>query len=641
MPKRPSPLFLLAAAALLASVGFPHAAAQDARDQPQTQAENQTQPQMHPGVLLGRRAGLALAQRGVIPVVVLVPDPASYAHAIAGWSPDAIYPVLIDDGSTQAREDIARFVRSFQPESVVRWEADEDATQAGAGMRRRVAVPNARELADAALADAWDFTPTTDADPAPDQPAGDAPPMIAYWIGLRHAPPGIVIADERDPGWTAALALAAARGQPIEWVELPERIIDQALTPPEIGQLCEQIEQACNQTRLPWRDLGDAIDAITICAALPARYETAPKEFNATSDRLGRFGDESRWAWAGQIFGSEPQAAYRAMCSVFLGIRAAWLFDGYGSGEPWDTWDCTEAAAPLREADILTMLDDQPRNKVTDWKLRCERPIHAELICLNSSGNRAWFDLAGTRAWSGDLPLLEVPAAVHMVHSWSAAAPGQRITIAGRWFERGVFAYAGSVHEPYLQAFVPTPVFTRRMIVGMAFGAAARVDSGGPWRVAVLGDPLFAYAPRPERLETALPLEGAVDLTDELKAAASRERYADMYAMLGLLGRDSDTARLFEAMLRDRPQDLDVSVASAALFALFRAGADESFLRAYAVLPHELAAEDNAVDALWHVGRRAAREGGRYREAALGLMAQHPRDRQEAADAAELKQLGG
>ncbi|VAX42521.1 hypothetical protein MNBD_PLANCTO03-1513, partial [hydrothermal vent metagenome] len=591
-----------------------------------------TQPEpaarLHPGVQLGRRAGMTLAARGVIPTVVLVPDPASYAEAIAGWTPSTIYPVLIDDGSWKTREDIARFVRSFKPESVVRWQFD-PATSASAPpteMRPRRAIRGARALAESALARAWGLEAQT----PDDEPLHHR--LVAHWLDNSLAPPGLIVADERDPAWTAALALAAARAQPILWTTLPKLSVDSSISPAQAEAVCAQIEQFATQSRLPWRALGDAIDAVTIAAALPGRIETQPKEFIATTDRIGRHPDAGRWAWAGQIFGSEPRAAYRAMCSIFLRIESAWLFDGYDSTQPWVQWDCTRAAEYLKKADIFTMLDDEPNNRLRDWKLRAERPIHADLILINSSGNRAWFDLAGSRARAGDIPLLDVPAAMHIVHSWSAVSPGRPATVAGRWLEHGVFAYIGSVHEPYLQAFVPTPIFAQRLLGGMAFGAAGRGDSSKVWRITVLADPLYAYRPVSPRQEIDLPLEGTISLEEELKEAAGAGRYAEMFAALSLLGRDSATARLFGAMLRDAPQSLDAGVAEAALFALFRTGTDEAFLHAYTVLPEDLAGDLHAVDALWFVGRRAVRERSDYHEAALTLMAAHIREVQKEAD---------
>jgi len=43
---------------------------------------------------------------------------------------------------------------------------------------------------------------------------------------------------------------------------------------------------------------------------------------------------------------------------------------------------------------------------------------------------------------------------VHFIHSWSAVTPDDRNTVGGRWLSNGVYAYVGSVDEPYVQAFV-------------------------------------------------------------------------------------------------------------------------------------------------------------------------------------------
>lgn len=618
-----------ATAALLAAL----AAAAPAQDAQAPAGPGAQAAAPDPGVALGQRAGDRLASRAVIPTVVIVGHAADYAEAIAAWTPETIYPVLIDDGSWAAAEDIARFVRAFRPERVVRWEAD---ARRGADMRPRRAVPDARALADDALARAWGAEITAGSD---EQQRLEA--MLARWLALELVPPGIVLADERDPAWTAALALAAGRAQPICWMELPKRAVDAPMTILEAEPVAAACEQFAARTNLPWRDLGDALDAITVCAALPARVQTSAEEFAAMTDRLGRLDQHRRWAWAGQVFGSEPEAAYRAMCSLFLRLDTAWLFDGYASTQPWAQFDATSAARILEASDVFVALDDEPRNRLSDWRLRAERPVRADLILINSSGNRAWFDLAGTRAQTGDIPLLDAPSLVHMVHSWSAVAPGRRNTVAGRWFERGVYAYVGSVHEPFLQAFVPTPVLAERLMSRAALGAAARVDGRPLWRIAVLGDPLIARAPEPPRATQELPLADPQSVEEAMRAAARELRYADAVAALALLGRDADAARLFAAIVREKPQTLDADLARAALFPLFRTAMDDEFLRAFAALPTDLAADGAAVDALWHVGRRVAREGGAFREAAFTLMTAHTREDQREADAAELQQLGG
>ncbi|MBT8484964.1 MAG: hypothetical protein KJO43_05255, partial [Phycisphaerae bacterium] len=77
--------------------------------------------QLDPPRRLGARSVAALHTREIIPDVVIVPDAASYLGAIEAWTSDRFWPVLIDDGSLEARDDIARFVRGFAPRRVVRW----------------------------------------------------------------------------------------------------------------------------------------------------------------------------------------------------------------------------------------------------------------------------------------------------------------------------------------------------------------------------------------------------------------------------------------------------------------------------------------------------------------------------------------
>ncbi|MBK7403288.1 MAG: hypothetical protein IPJ41_01310 [Phycisphaerales bacterium] len=634
MRRTPAPS--LAVALLAAALFAPCAAAQDA---PQPKGA-----ELPPGAVLGRRAGMAMASRKVIPVVVVVPDPASYADAVAEWTPEAIYPVLIDDGSWEATQNIARFVRGFRPDAVVRWSADAAKTRGSREMRARRAVPRARALAFEAFANSWGVGVDDDAGAAETDLR-----LVRRWIELNHAPPGVVIADERDPAWTAALAIAAARGEPICWLTLPKLVVDATLSPEEAEGLCSQIEQYCADTHLEWAGLGDLLDAVTICAALPARIQTGQGEFVATTDDIGRLAAPgsaemvrtgARWAWAGQVFGSEPEAAYRAMCGIFLRIHSAWIFDGYGSTEPWVQWDGTKAGDILKQAGLAVAVEDEPHNTLRDWRLRAERPIRADLVLVNSSGNRGFFNLPGGKGEPGDTPFLDVPAAMHMAHSFSAAAPGRRETVAGRWLERGVYAYVGSVHEPFLQAFVPTPVLAQRLLGGFALGAAARLDNGPVWRIAVVGDPLVAWGPDPERIAAETPLEGVAPVADDMKTAATEGRYADAVRGLVLLGRDSDAARLVAALLRDKPEVLDAPLAREALFALFSTGMDAEFLRCYAALTPEDASDGAAVDALWFVGRRAVREQGGLREAAISLLAAHAREDQRESDAAELLQLG-
>src|SRR5690606_25827336 len=51
-----------------------------------------------PQVRLGARVALVAQQLGVIDVLVIVPDAASYGAAVQRWSLGARFPILIDDG---------------------------------------------------------------------------------------------------------------------------------------------------------------------------------------------------------------------------------------------------------------------------------------------------------------------------------------------------------------------------------------------------------------------------------------------------------------------------------------------------------------------------------------------------------------
>lgn len=581
------------------------------------------QPDLPPQVLLGRRAELIRANAPVIPEVVIVPDGPSYLAAVAAWKPNGRFPVLIDDGTWQAGEDIARFVRAFEPRRVVRWSGGDRAAR---GDARRDAVERA-------VASAWGQE-------------GDPASMLDFWRAHNHVPPAIVVADGADPAWTAALALAAGRALPIAWVSLERRNVSGAMSRSDADALCAEIERACDATGLAWRALGDDLDAVALCLNAAVKIETSEREFVATTDRVGRpaIGASAgeRWAWSSQIFGTEAEAASRAMCALFLRPASAWVFDSYPHEAPWSMYDGSEAAGVLREAGLRVTLDDAPRQGIADWRARTLRAVDAGVVLLNSKGNRDWFELSPGRAYAGDVPMLATPAIVHMVHSWSANAPRNRATVGARWLERGAYAYCGSVQEPTLPAFVPTPLVARRLALGSVWAAAVRNDGAPLWRIAVMGDPLIALGPPARRTDDAAPLEGVEDEGETTKRAAGETDYDTLVRSLWLAGRDADAAKLAAALLAERREAVTPRFARDALFPVFRAGADSTFLDLSARLAPDDAADGAARDALWFVGRRVIPQGGAARDQALLLLRQHARPDQLDADNAELAAfLGG
>jgi len=572
-----------------------------------------------PQIRLGAKAERLRRRQTTIPIVVLVPDGASYARAIAAWTPLVRFPVLIEDGSASAREDIARFIRGFQPQQIVRWSAA-DAPVADTP----AAIEN---LTSDTLRAVWPHgTP-------------EAPTIFDAVRAVADVEtPGVVIGVRGDPAWTAALALAAGRGLPIVWIDARQNI-DDALSKPESDAMCAAVEQALTDRGLMWATLGDGVDSLALCASTPVRTSTATNgEWIATTDRLGRFSDSerNRWAWASQVHGSEPQAAYRAMCALFLGYPTAWFFDGYPDGQPWSSYALRFAAQVLDSPDIQITLTERPNNGLQAWRLITLKPLTASLLMVNTKGMRQFFELTDGTLWCGDIPALHNPAILYFIHSWSAFQPGDRDTVAGRWFERGVYAYCGSVQEPYLSAFVPPIAIASRLKVGAPWAVACRSDESAPWRVAMFGDPLIVLGPAQARTDEALPLEGATAVEDAMRTAVRAGDMVQAVNQLVLLGRDADAARLVSRLRAEAPARMTPDLAAAALGPLFRTASHREFQTLYPTLDTDAARDPANVDLLWLSCRASLPHDG----AIMGLLRPHIRSGQQTADTTDLALLG-
>jgi hypothetical protein len=529
-------------------------------------------------------------------VVVIVPNTGSYIEAIGSWTPRSRFPVLIDDGTPATREDIARFVRGFKPARIVRWSAKDQAGEH-------------RERADRALYRVWGRAVSGEERGGNIESQAD---LIARWKAIGVPRSGIVIAAAEDPAWTGALALAAGRGQPLAWIERPPKMVDSVLTGAEFRAFESAVEKACDSTGLVWNRLGDEIDAVAICMGIPGRVQ-ASGGILAMTDMVARNNHESfesgdRWAWAGQVLGPESRAAYSAMCSLFLGTRKAWLFDGYPRGKPWSDYDATTAAEYLNRAGLSAIVDDDPKSGERAWRMRGALPVDAGLIAVNTKGMAGEFYLEPGRCIPADVPVLSVPAMAYIVHSWSALSPIDRSTLGSRWLERGVYAYLGSVDEPFLQAFIPTPIAMGRLASKYPFAAAVRADDrpgvGKAWKLTVLGDPLAMIGQGVPRVEEELPLQGAIDLQDDLRDALGKKDFDGAVRALLLLGRDADVADLVRGILNEDAAGLKAAAAEDAVFPLFRRGEIKLLARVYEVLPTAMARRGDLRDGLWHAAYR-------------------------------------
>ena len=581
-----------------------------------------------PTLRLGARVNLVERQFAVIPTVVIVPDEASFLAAIAKWQTTATgairFPILIDNGTWAARTHIARFVHAFSPKSVLRWSASGE-------IAKLPDAPDVRQrFIENAAAAAWGATTAAD--------------LKKQWDALGFAPPGVVVCSLKDPAWTAAVALAAGHGQPIIWIDPPPFGDPPTYIMPEYADaMAASIATGLDALPYKWNALGDDIDAVTLCMTTPSKVWLGQKDLRryfALTDWIGRSDaghKRERWAWCAQIIGDAPRAVFDAMSALFLQPANAWLFDGYDSSEPWIQFDMTKAASELGRIGIKSMLDDGPsgrtpsdlQSRATGIRQSASIPpsdagmgIDAGLIAFNSKGNSDFFTLGAADARPIDIPILRRPAMVYFVHSFSAAMPMYRTTVGGMWIDRGAYAYLGSTDEPYLQAFVPTPVAMARLAAGIPWGAVGRTDGGEIWKLAVHGDPLITFGPHALRTSSAaVPLADTSDAAGKLPEQLKQRDFESAMWTLALTGRDREAARLLAALAKDDPAACTPAVALAGIPSAFYTGDYATLLLGAAKAAPALADEssvkreglDELRDMFWHaltpsLGRPTAEE---------------------------------
>lgn len=537
-----------------------------------------------PQVLLGRRADILRLTLKVRPTVVVVSSPDDYVRAIARWSLAERYPILIDDGSARSREDIARFVRAFEPKSVLRWKAaaaPEDRLPEDPA-ELRLAIETAARLA-------WG--------------AKDAEALAEVWKQSRFTPFGVVVASPADPAWTAALALAAGRGQPILWLDTKPAPISQFISEEQAQALDRAIAGQLDGLGRPWRALGDEIDAVTLCLSHGVNINAKSGKL-ALTDALARGEGGGRAAYVGIVHGDAPQATYRAMCALFLQPRRAWLFDGYKQ-DLAPPYALPAAAKLLDQATFEVSTNTPPLGGLTHWRQRTKGGVNFDLIHVNSSGNADFFDLTPGRAFVGDVPFLNKPAMVHFIHSFSAQFAADAQTIGGRWLENGAYCYYGSMDEPFLGAFLPSQMVVTRLLLGAPFAAAVRQDDTKVWKLNVFGDPLATLGKPAPRHDEPLSLDGATNLEADMKAALKAQRLEEAVTSLILLGRDKDAARIASAALAGDGKAATPGLARIAIPAAFREKNDDLFFSLYERLPPDAQRDHLIIDMLW----QAARDG--------------------------------
>jgi hypothetical protein len=502
-----------------------------------------------------------------------------------------------------------RFVRAFMPAQVIRRAA------VGGEALTPATIP---ARCDAAIAAAWGGDP--------------AKGSIAAMQAARLLPCGIVGTAADDPAWTAAVALAAGRGQPLGWFSAPAGGgPDDVMSAQDFAALDATVRGSFAGSGLRWDALGDDLEAFTLCRAVPVRVnlQNPPGGRNrqlpaddgplSLTDSLCRNPDGSRYAFAAQVFGDRVRAASMAMCSLFLRRTDAWLFDGYAD-RPGDMFRAYGLEKPDQELAAVGFRTRSWRGSdgtMSAWRSLLPKGVDADMLLLNSSGNSDYFEMEPkSLAASSDIPVLRRPLAISMIHSFSLQLPAQPWTVGGKWLDHGAYAYVGSVHEPFLTAFVPPASFAARLTALVPFLVAGRHWPTDPlpqaWRVATIGDPLMTspgpntLALLPARLAAPAPAEGEADVRAAARAALERSKTAAPDAVgaefaaamrdLVLAGDDAVAAQLWKVA---KTKGAGAAVARTALGPLFRAGTRADFMDAWALAKDPSGEERDMLWQLW------------------------------------------
>ncbi len=534
-------------------------------------------------VRLGVRVEGVRRRLPVARTLVIVPSVDAYLDALNRWTMDARYPILINDGTDEARERIAQFSRAFQPQQVLMWDGDGvfDLKKSESFADRQASIENI-------VARAWG--------------AEDRNTLVQTWLDIGFAPPGVVVTSLLDRAWPAAAALAAGRGQLIMWFEeSPRGRLGSVMAAEQLAAFDSAVQTALDELNIAWRDKGDIIDAVTLCLNMPTKIPSDRADENgplALTDRIGRHADASRWAWCGQVFGDESESVWRAMCALFLQPSRVWFFDGYRAKSGFEGYEVEPAAELFTQRGYEVTTDHLRATGLDAWRMRSRLGVDAGFVHVNTSGVSRRFNLTPGRPYGADVPQLWTPAIVHFIHSFSAQNLDDERSIASRWLARGAYAYVGSVQEPFLQAFQTPEALAQRLFAPSPLAVAASRDLRRPWRVAIFGDPLITLGPPAP--EADMPeLEGAVAVETSMQDALRARDLEGGLEGLILLGRDADAARLLRAVVEDDPKKLTPRMAQLGWRIALRTGQTPVLLALLDVMDESTQSDPELGDLLW------------------------------------------
>ncbi|OGV73008.1 MAG: hypothetical protein A3K19_17720 [Lentisphaerae bacterium RIFOXYB12_FULL_65_16] len=433
------------------------------------------------------------ARRKAADAVVLVPDAGAFLDALGRWTEDEFFPILFQDDAYAPR-----FIEAYQPKTVYLAPASGTAAVDLDVARRAVlAAWSAKGFAGVSAAASSD--------------------LVERLKELGEKPMGTVFVQPTAGEALGGIALAAGRFQGLEPIACPKNHTAQ-IGRAEIGELASQIRAGLALYDLPEADGRWA--AITLAADVPFRCTGTefPKwgSSGAVDDYLGRFDDSTRYAVVGRLLGDAPRAIYQAMCSLFLVPDRALFFNNYGT-DPKTIWGWyrTAESAALFAKRMPTDEVHTPENTVAKFRALTTPWNRYGMMFINSSGGATSWSVGGGGGNTDDSPV-GVSCAIHIIHSGSAADPYNPDTLAGRAIWGGAYWYFGSTAEPFLAAFQPVCNSVPRVLAGAPYAAIFRQRTDdrfwSPWRLMIVGDPLFCLRSEPVSRTEYQPAQGETRL---------------------------------------------------------------------------------------------------------------------------------
>ena len=430
--------------------------------------------------------------REVVDRVVLVPDERAFLEATGQWTTKQFWPVLIEDGWFTGM-----FVAAFSPGEILRWSGVADpAGNDVTGVLSQVINAHNRG--------------------------------IAATANTRPRPPGVVVLDMNNPLWAGGLALALGRRQPVMAMVVGNSIHHQLDAQAALTLNATIMEAAARQGlrgHTEWFGL-------TLAGEFPYRYgvvedsqkestQTPPRgSLRALDDLLGRLGTMGglypiRAAVVGRLTGDAVQSVYQAMCSLFLQpSRMLWV-DTYAAnpGAERRQYHMAPAVELIRDRVPCDLLSNEVL-KVERFRA-VTRPVNRYgMIWMNTSGESTAWTVPG-KGRTDDFPI-GAPTVMHVIHSHSLASAWNGATLAGRAIAGGAYWYFGAMDEPYLYAFNTPKGMVRKIMAGtpLAFAARKVTLSPGPvgavpWRLMLVGDPLYALRETAASRVVSDPIEAA------------------------------------------------------------------------------------------------------------------------------------